>query len=82
MKPTLALIAILFLSSCNILGKKVELVDDRNADGTYKATKDVLLPSTGESPIASGRIYYYSSGNVGVSGSLRNMNGQLRQLHF
>jgi hypothetical protein len=82
MKTIFTLIAVICLSSCNILGTKVALVDDRNADGTYKATKDVLLPSTGESPIASGRIYYYSSGNVGVSGSLRNMNGQLRQLHY
>ena len=74
MKPhqILALIAILLLPSCNgltIFGKSVALVNDRNADGTFKPTKDVLHPVTGETPIGSGRIYVYPHGDVAVSAS-------------
>lgn len=68
--PILALISILFLPSCSWLQQNVPIVQDRNPDGTFKATKDVLHPVTGATPIGSGRIYLYPQGNVAVSGNL------------
>lgn len=65
-----AFLALFCLASCTYGGKTVSFVNDRNADGTWKPTKDVLDPVTGQSPIATGRVYAYKSGNFGVSGSL------------
>lgn len=70
MKPLpriiISLIITIFFSSCQIAGRKVEVVNPRKADGTYKPTKEVLN-AAGESPDAYGTIYHYPSGDIGVS---------------
>jgi len=76
---TLALCLLpLALASCNIISQKVTVVNDRNPDGTFKATKDVLN-SAGQPPVANGRIYLYLDGEVAVSGGL-NFNGKALNL--
>ena len=74
------------MSSCaggfNILGHQVELVQNRNADGTYKPVNQVTNAS-GESPDAGAMLYHYTSGGLGVSawqgGTLQGMRPNLRQ---
>lgn len=63
------LLAFCLLPSCNVISQKVTVVQDRNPDGTFKPTKDVLN-STGQPPVANGRIYLYLNGEVAVSGNL------------
>ena len=75
MKPRtlfiLAALAILTLPSCaqiqGLLGDKVEIVNNRNTDGTFKPVREVTN-SAGESPDASATVYHYPSGKLGVSG--------------
>ncbi len=62
-------IASLSLASCQFLQnveKKVEVVNDRNADGTYKATADVVN-AAGEHAVAKGSLYVFPSGSFAVS---------------
>jgi hypothetical protein len=62
-------IALLQLASCagiNVFGRKVEIVSNRNADGTFKPVSQVTN-SAGESPDSSATLYHYPSGGIGVS---------------
>lgn len=66
----LTLIAVIIcMTSCqgiNIFGHKVEVVSNRNPDGTFKPISQVTN-SAGESPDSSATLYHYPSGNMGVS---------------
>lgn len=64
----LCLLAIL-LSSCDslpVLGTKVEIVQNRNPDGTFRAVSEVRN-AAGESPDGSATLYHYPSGDLGVT---------------
>jgi hypothetical protein len=64
-----SIIIALCLSSCNginVLGHKVELVNNRAPDGTYLPDNQVVN-SDGEHPDSSAKLYHYPSGNLGVS---------------
>ena len=64
--PQILLLVVLLLTSCNIAGRKIEIVNNRNADGTFKPVSQVTN-SAGESPDSSATLYHYSSGTIGVS---------------
>ena len=66
MKTTILFLMLATLCSC---GTAIQFVNDRYENGTFKPTKDVLHPITGETPIGSGRIYVYPHGDVAVSAS-------------
>jgi hypothetical protein len=74
MKPfqVILMLALLCLVSCegtgfNVFGKRVEIVSNRNADGTFKPINEVTN-SAGESPDTTATLYHYPSGDLGVTG--------------
>ncbi len=84
MKHILAsFIVILCLSSCaggfNILGHQVEVVNNRNADGTFKPANDAVN-AAGEHPDSWAMLYHYPSGNLGVSAYSGQLGGAFPKL--
>lgn len=86
MKPKLQLLALstilLLLPSCDSIGVgKVEIVEVRRPDGTFKPDNEVIN-ADGERPDASGKIYHYPSGKLGVSGWYGGVKGapQIKRL--
>ena len=66
----LALVPLLFASCAgsgfDIFGVNVELVNNRNPNGTFKAVNEVTN-TAGETPDSSATVYHYPSGSLGVS---------------
>ncbi len=79
---TALIILTLCLSSCqgfNILGHKVEIVNNRAPDGTFLPANQVIN-SAGEVPDSWANVYHYPSGNLGVSGYSGLLNGRYPSL--
>ena len=80
---TLLILSCLFMSSCagglNILGTQVELVNNRNPDGTFRPANQVPN-AAGEIPDSFASLYHYPSGNLGVSGYAGALQGRFPSL--
>ena len=83
----LLLLVLPLLSSCsgtgiNLFGKNVEIVNNRNPDGTFKAVGEIRN-SAGESPDSYATVYHFPSGDLGVSvwasGPMQGMKPQLKR---
>ena len=82
MKYALLLIPIIILSSCNgtldIFGKKVALVNNRDANGKFIVPTS---PVDGQTADSSATLYHFPGGDYGVSlWSGGSVNGAVPQL--